>query len=190
MSTEIAKTKGGARRWTGFGRLGGAVAALALAALVGAALAGSASAGWGWGPGGYGFGHHGMMGEAMDPAEVQENVERMVAHVAIEIDATDEQKQKLTAIFVGAANDLLPIHAEFMESRQAGEMLGLLTAPTVDRAAIEKFRAEKMALADKASRRVTQALGEAAEVLTPEQRTEVGERLQFLMQFGQNFHHG
>ena len=69
-------------------------------------------------------------------------------------------------------------------------MLGLLTAPTVDRAAIELFRAEKMVLADQASRRIAQALGEAAEVLTPEQRTEVGERLKFLMEFGRSLHRG
>ena len=186
MSTEIARTNG-VRFLIGVGRIGAAIMALALAALVGAALAGSASAGWGgWGPGG----HHGMMGGTMDPAEVKERVERMVAHIAIEIDATDEQKQKLTAIFVGAANDLMPIRAEFLESRQAGEMLGLLTAPTVDRAAIESFRAEKMVLADQASRRIAQALGEAAEVLTPEQRTEVGERLKFLMEFGRSHHRG
>jgi Spy/CpxP family protein refolding chaperone len=190
MSTEIARTNGGVRWWIGLGRVGGAIVALALAALVGAALAGSASAGWGWGPSGHGFGHDGMMGGTMDPAEVKDRVERMVAHVAIEIDATDEQKQKLTAIFLAAANDLMPIRAEFMASRQAGEMLGLLTAPTVDRAAIESFRAEKMALADKASRRIAEALGEAAEVLTPAQRAEVGERIKFLMEFGPGFHHG
>ena len=126
----------------------------------------------------------------MDPAEVKERVERVVAHIAIEIDATEEQKQKLTAIFVGAASDLMPIRAEIMESRHAGELVGLLTAPTVDRAAIESFRAEKMALADRASRRIAQALGEAAEVLTPEQRTKVGERLKFLMEFGPGFHRG
>jgi len=65
-----------------------------------------------------------------------------------------------------------------------------LTAPTVDRAAIEKFRADKLALADQASRRIAQALGEAAEVLTPEQRAEIGERLKFLMEFGRGLHRG
>ncbi|HET7715066.1 MAG TPA: Spy/CpxP family protein refolding chaperone [Bauldia sp.] len=189
MTTGIAKTNG-VRFLIGVGRVGGAIIALALAALIGTALAGSASAGWGWGHGGHGFGHHGMMTGTLDPAEVRERVERMVAHIAIEIDATDEQKQKLTTIFVSAANDLMPIRAEFMQSRQAGELVGLLTGPTVDRAAIETFRAEKMALADQASRRIAQALGEAAEVLTPEQRAEVGERLRFLMEFGRGLHRG
>ena len=70
----------------------------------------------------------------------------MVAHIAIEIDATDDQKQKLTGIFVGAANDLMPIHAEFIESRQAGELVGLLTAPAVDRAAMNRPGGEDGAL--------------------------------------------
>jgi protein CpxP len=190
MSTHIARTNGSTRSLIAIGRVGGAVIALALAALIGSALAGSANAGWGWGPGGGRFGHHGMMDGTPDPAEVQERVERMVAHIAIEVDATDEQKQKLTTIFVSAANDLMPLRAEMMESRHAGELIGLLTAPTVDRAAIETFRAEKMALADQASRRIAQALGEAAEVLTPEQRAKIGERIKFLMEFGPGFHRG
>ena len=189
MSTEIAASRAGTRTLIAAGRITGAVVALALAALVGAALAGSANAGWGWGPGSH-FGDHAGMDTPLDPAEVKERVERMVAHVAIEIDATDEQKTKLTAIFVSAANDLMPIRAEMMASRQAGELVGLLTAPTVDRAAIEAFRADKMSLAEQASRRIATALGEAAEVLTPEQRAEIGEKIKFLMEFGPGFHRG
>jgi Spy/CpxP family protein refolding chaperone len=191
MSTRIAEASSGTRFLIAIGRVSGAVIALALAALIGSALAGGANAGWGWGPGGGRFGHHGMMGDgALDPAEVKDHVERMVAHVAIEIDATDEQKQKLTTIFVSAANDLMPLREEMMASRHAGELVGLLTAPTIDRAAIEAFRSEKLTLADQASRRIAEALGEAAEVLTPEQRAEIGERIKFLMEFGRGFHRG
>jgi periplasmic protein CpxP/Spy len=192
MQTTIDPADGGATRHSiAIGRIGAAVAALLLAAVVGFALAGSASAGWMGDHGGPDFGRHGMMMDGpLDPAEVKARVERIVAHVAIEIDATEEQKQKLTAIFVAAANDLMPIRAEIMETRQAGELIGLLTAPTVDRTAIEAFRAEKMDLVDVATRRITQALGAAAEVLTPEQRVELGERIQFLMQFGPGFHRG
>lgn len=179
------------RHWIAVGRIGGALAALLMAAVIGMALAGGASAGWMGGSGGPGFARHGMMMDGpLDPAEVRARVERIVAHVAIEIDASEEQKQKLTAIFVSAANDLMPLRAEIMETRRSGELIGLLTAPTVDRAAIEAFRAEKMDLADVATRRIAQALGEAAEVLTPEQRAELGQRLQFLMRFGPGFHRG
>lgn len=194
MGMEMMDTRGATRTWIAIGRIGGGIVALAAAAVVGLALAGSASAGWGWGERSHGFGHGpmmgGMMGQPLDPAEVEEHVERMVAHVAIEIDATDEQTEKLTAIFVSAANDLLPMRAEMMESRQAGELVGLLTAPTVDRTAIEAFRADKLALADRASRRIAEALGAAAEVLTPAQRAEIGERLAFLMRLRSGFDPG
>lgn len=190
MGNEMMEMRGATRVWIAIGRVAGGIVALAAAAVVGLALAGSASAGWGWGERSHGFGHGPMMGKSLDPAEVQEHVERMVAHVAIEIEATDEQKEKLTAIFVSAANDLLPMRAEMMESRQAGELVGLLTAPTVDRAAIEAFRAEKLALADRASRRIAEALAAAAEVLTPDQRAEIGERIEFLMQLRSGFHRG
>ncbi|MCB1499889.1 MAG: Spy/CpxP family protein refolding chaperone [Bauldia sp.] len=191
MTIDTPLERSATRHWIAIGRVGGALAALLAAAVIGLALAGSVSAGWMGGHGGPGFGSRGMiMDGPLDPAEVKVRVERMVGHIAVEIDATDEQKEKLTAIFVSAANDLMPIRAEIIETRQAGELIGLLTAPTVDRAAIEAFRVEKMDIADRASRRVAQALGEAAEVLTPEQRVELGERLQFLMQFGPGFHRG
>ena len=59
--------------------------------------------------------------------------------------------------------------------RQRGRVL--LTQPTVDRAAIEALRAEQMALADEASKRFAQAVGDVAEVLTPEQRRKIDERV-------------
>jgi Spy/CpxP family protein refolding chaperone len=51
----------------------------------------------------------------------------------------------------------------------------LLTAPTIDRTAIERLRTEQMGLAESASKRIAQALADAAEVLTPEQRRKVSE---------------
>ena len=54
----------------------------------------------------------------------------------------------------------------------------LLAEPTVDRAAIEALRAEQVARADAASKRLARALGDAAEVLTPEQRKQLAERIE------------
>jgi Spy/CpxP family protein refolding chaperone len=54
----------------------------------------------------------------------------------------------------------------------------LLSAPTIDRAAIERLRVEKMQAADAVSKRMSLAFADAAEVLTPDQRKKVAERMQ------------
>jgi Spy/CpxP family protein refolding chaperone len=51
----------------------------------------------------------------------------------------------------------------------------LLTQQTIDRAAIEKFRADQIAVHDAASKRLVQAVTDAAEVLTPEQRRKISD---------------
>ena len=110
-----------------------------------------------------------------------------VRHLAIEIDATNEQQEKLRAIVKGAVKDLLPMREKAVSARQRGRML--LTQPTVDRAAIEALRAEQLALADAASKRFAQALGDVAEVLTPEQRRKIDDRLTELRE-RRGFWHG
>jgi Spy/CpxP family protein refolding chaperone len=122
------------------------------------------------------FAHsHSMMRLSADPAKRDAQVERMVKRAASRIDATPEQQQKLTAIVKGAANDILPMRDKL---RTAGrQAVALTAAPTVDRDGIERLRAEQVALADAVTKRVTQALADAAEVLTPEQRKKVAERI-------------
>jgi Spy/CpxP family protein refolding chaperone len=156
-----------------------AIAAVALTAgLAGAAGSQALSQGfgpghWGGGPGMMGPGFGGPMG--LDPARAEEHADRMVRHLAIEIDATAEQQVKLRAIVKAAVKDLIPLREKARTARQqAGQ---LLTQPTIDRAAIEKFRAERVAEMDAVSKRLTQALADASEVLTPEQRQKVAEQM-------------
>jgi protein CpxP len=104
----------------------------------------------------------------MDPAQMEERIERMIKHVGVEVDATPEQQAKLTEIAKGAARDLAPLRAHGREMRKQG--VALFTAPTVDKNAVEQLRAKRMQHADAVSKRITQALTESAEVLTPEQR--------------------
>ena len=61
------------------------------------------------------------------------------------------------------------------EKVQAAEGTGreLLTQQTINRAALEKLRADQIALHEAASRRLIQAIADAAEVLTPEQRRKI-----------------
>ena len=126
-----------------------------------------------------------LMSEALDPAQMDEHVERMVKHLAVEVDVTPEQKDKLSAIAKSAAHDLAPLRGNMGHVRQ--QALDLLSAEKVDHAAIESLRSEQLALMESASKRLTQALADAADVLTVEQRKKLAERAQ---RFGRHFHHG
>ena len=53
----------------------------------------------------------------------------------------------------------------------------ILTAAQVDRAALEAHRARQMQLLTTVSERLTTAVADAAEVLTPEQRVKAADRL-------------
>lgn len=155
-----------------------AVVIAAASALTGAVAANAFGMGpGGWGPGwGPGFGHrHGWGMRQLDPAQAEERADRMVRHLAVEVDATAEQQQKLRTIVKGFVKDVLPMREKAKAARERGRTL--LTQPDLDRAAIEAFRADQMALADSFSKRVAQALADAAEVLTPEQRKKLGEML-------------
>lgn len=123
------------------------------------------------------FGHrHGWhRGGPVDPARVEAHVDWMLKRFYSRIDATDEQKQKIGPIVKAAAKDLLPMREQLRAAR--GKAAALLEAPTVDRAAVEQLRLDQMKLADDASKRLTQALADTAEVLTPAQRRELAERL-------------
>jgi protein CpxP len=155
------------------------VTTIALAAALTGGLASRAVSQHSW----HGRGWHGPSfgGLPLDPTRVEEGVDRAVRHLAIEIEANGEQEQKLRAIVKGAVKDLLPMRETALAARQRGHVL--LTQPTIDRAAIEALRAEQLALADAASKRFAQALGDAAEVLTPEQRRRIDNRL---MEFRQH----
>lgn len=147
------------------------IAAVAAAFAGGFATSAFSNEGHGWGMMHMGMGH----GDMSDPAKMGEHIERMVGHLAVEIDATPEQESKLAEIAKAAAADLVPLREQWREAR--ADAIGLLTAPTVDRAAIEQFRTAHLALADTASRRLAEALADAAEVLTPEQREALAERM-------------
>jgi Spy/CpxP family protein refolding chaperone len=92
------------------------------------------------------------------------------------VDATAEQRKKITAIAERAADDIYALREQHLAGRQ--QIRQALAAATVDRAKIEALRAEQMKLADTASQRITAALVEAAEVLTPEQRADLARRIE------------
>ena len=103
----------------------------------------------------------------------------------MEIDATDEQKQRLEPIVKQAVKDLLPVREKAHAARK--QAVELLAADSIDRGAIEALRAEQIQLAEQASKRFAQALADVAEVLTPAQRKQIAERME---SFGRRWRHG
>ena len=151
------------------------VAGVIAAGLTGVAATAAFSQGGGFGPMSPVHWHGGFMGGPLDPAQIEDRADRMVRHVAIEIDATTDQQEKLRGIVRGAVKDLVPMRDKAKAARAAAREL--LLQPTIDRTAIEKFRTEQLGLADAFSKRVAQAIGDMAEVLTPEQRRKLADRL-------------
>ena len=141
------------------------IAALAIAIGAGAAAFahGSGMAGW----------HHGAA--AMTAEDISAHADKFLQHVYIEIDATPAQQAQLGPIVKQAIADLLPLHAQAQNFHQ--QALNVLTADTVDRAALEAMRQQHVQAADQASRRITQLIGDVADVLTPAQRKTLAARI-------------
>ena len=120
-----------------------------------------------------GWHHGGPFGGPLSAAQIDDRIDRMTKHMAIELDATADQQVKVANILKAAVADLRPLHEKAHATRT--QAITLLTAPTIDRTAIERLRAEQIALADTASKRIAQALADASEVLNPEQRKKVSD---------------
>lgn len=152
------------KAWWRRAAIGGLTAIAAIAAI---GIAGAASGEFGrFGMGGHmmhahmggmGFGGQGM------------------SHMLDEIDATPEQEEKLWAIIDAARGEMRPVFRDFRDTHEA--VTEIIAAPTIDRAAAEKLRSERIAAIDQASRKMTTALIDAAEVLTPEQRAKLVEHI-------------
>ena len=119
---------------------------------------------------------HWRDGMPTDPAKIDQRIEHMINRFASKVDANAEQKDKLSAIAKSAVKDLAPLREKAQSARK--QAIEMLAAASIDRPAIERLRAEQVQLADAGSKRLTQALADAADVLTPEQRKKLAERMQ------------
>jgi Spy/CpxP family protein refolding chaperone len=114
-----------------------------------------------------------MMNAPSNAAEAEEHAAWMAKHLSRRIDATTEQKTKLTAIATATAKDLFPLREKMVASRK--QAIELMRQPAVSRDDIERLRAEQLGNADALSKRLAQAIGDMTEVLTLEQRKELAD---------------
>lgn len=105
------------------------------------------------------------------PGHVGHAVDRLLKG----LDVTDAQRAQIQQIAQAAAIDLKARHAATRGLREQG--VQLFTAPVVDARAVEALRQQTLAQHDQASKRVTQALLEISQVLTPDQRKALAERI-------------
>ena len=121
-----------------------------------------------------GRGMHGMHG-GMDFDELTAHFEVHVEHVLKQVDATPEQQAQIKAIVESAAKDIGDLRE--MHGPAHRELHEIFMAPTIDRARLENLRASHVQALDAASKRCATALADASEVLTPEQRAQLGEKM-------------
>lgn len=132
--------------------IGGVGAANAMAGRVGF-MGGHVGPGMGF----HGFAEHGIS-RALDIADV-----------------SAQQKVEINGIVDALQDDIEPLLVGFGDARERA--MGLLTAETIDRDALETLRTESIAAIDAATLRASAALVQVAELLTPEQRAELGKGL-------------
>jgi periplasmic protein CpxP/Spy len=108
----------------------------AIATLIGSIAAGVGLKAFAHGGfGGFGCWHRGgFMAGPIDPAKVEEHLDRMLKHLYVEVDATEEQKQRLAPIVKQAAKDLLP-RACRGSGKTQGEA-GAVSACSVERVSV------------------------------------------------------
>ena len=132
-----------------------------IAVTLGAGLSAGALAMGGW--------HHSsVMDGTHSVAEVNAHVDHVLKHFYVEVDATDAQKAQIGPLVKQAVDDLLPLHTQIRAARAQAELA--LTQTPVDRASLEAVRQEHLQLAEQASKRLSQLIGDVGDVLTPAQR--------------------
>jgi len=123
--------------------------------------------------------HHSWGGRwgshAMSPEAAKEHLQIATKWMLRDIDASPEQQDRVNTIAAGAVDDLFRLKERHQQNRDAFH--AQLGGATVDRAALEEIRKSEMGVADEASKRLVQALADVSDVLTPEQRQALAERI-------------
>jgi periplasmic protein CpxP/Spy len=111
--------------------------------------------------------HGGRMGMGMLPQG------RHLDRLLTDLKATDAQRTQIKQITDKARTDLKALHEQGRGLHE--KAMALWTAPVLDAAEAEKHRQQMLAHHDQVSKRMTQAMLDVGNVLTPEQRAKAGE---------------
>ncbi len=114
-------------------------------------------------------GHH-----HFDAEEINFIVQHRIGQALSKVDATPEQREKINTIVKSAVDDVMAMRKDPSGRRE--KFLAIMKADTIDRSALEALRTEQITMADAASKRILQAVADAAEVLKPEQRRQLAGR--------------
>jgi protein CpxP len=120
--------------------------------------------------------HHMVMGGGgHGTADLAANIDHMLQHLYVDLDANDAQKAQIEPLVRQAMNDLQPLHSQLKSAHDAA--LEAVTHTPVDRAALEAARVAHLQIADQASKRAVQLIADVGDVLTPTQRKALADHL-------------
>jgi periplasmic protein CpxP/Spy len=125
--------------------------------------------------GGFPGGFHGPW----DPAKRLEHMQAFSKRVLDGIGASTDQENKIHDIIANAFTAVNKDRKPPEEIRK--RMTELMKSPTVDRAAIESLRAEMVAKFDAHSKVIANAIADAGNQLSAEQRSQLADRLTAMM---------
>jgi Spy/CpxP family protein refolding chaperone len=106
----------------------------------------------------------------------------MIGNALDSVGASAEQEGKVHDIVVARFAEIAPNPETHAAMRK--HALELLAAPTIDRAEVEKMRAEAVATFDTKSKAVVGGLLEIADQLTPDQRAKLAAEIEAMPQHG------
>jgi len=135
----------------------------------------------GWGHGrycsyGHGWGQH--RHGPVDAEKVSKRADAAVEWLSKHVDATEDQQLQIKEIVHQAVGEISQLIDQHRANRD--EIANVLVQAEIDRSALEQLRSSELALAEQASIRLLDAIADAAEMLTPEQRIQLAElRQQF-----------
>ena len=111
---------------------------------------------------------------ARTPEEFRAKFDKATQRALKKMDATEDQRAKIKPIADDLAAALYGLREEHREIRS--RFIKAFEAEKVDPAEVAKIREDAVALADRASRKITDSIVKASDVLTPAQRRKLGER--------------